>query len=408
MNLSLYIAKRYIFSRKRHQVINIISGVAVAGVALATAAMVCTLSVFNGFLGVVEEQFTAMDPDIKIVASQGKVLDMNDPAIVRVASLGQVEMVSYCVEDLALVKYGGKQVMATIKGVDSNFMLLSGLRSALYGNGEITLHDELNSYAIMGAELMHQLNCGIYFTAPLEVYAPNRKGKVNLTVPASNFKKGSLLSSGLVFMVNQPKYDANCIITSDIFARSIFRRAGNEATSMEIKVRQGENVQDTEREIENILGNGYVVQNRYEQQRDIYKVMQVEKLISYIFLSFILLVACFNIIGSLSMLMIEKRDNMNTLRSLGAEDSVIANVFVFEGCMISALGAVAGIAIGLLLCLLQQELGIISMGGGDNFSVDSYPVAVEAADIAMVFITVLLVGFMAVWLPVRLLTRKFI
>lgn len=408
MNLSLYIAKRYIFSRKRHQVINIISGVAVAGVALATVAMVCTLSVFNGFQGVVAKQFTAMDPDVKVTVAQGKSFDKNSGAVAQVAALPSVSAVSFSVEDVAMVQYGGRQVMATIKGVDESFCRMSGIGDILYGNGELILCDGINSYAIMGAELMQQLNCGVYFTTPLEVFAPNRKGKVNLTIPASNFKRAKLLSSGLVFMLNQPKYDAGYIITSDIFAREIFRRGGNEVTSMDIKVRDGEDIEDVKETIASILGDGFVVQDRYEQQRDIYKVMQVEKLISYIFLSFILLVACFNIIGSLSMLIIEKRDNMNTLRSLGADTSVISNIFVFEGCIISAAGAVSGVILGLLLCLLQQQFGFISMGGGDDFVVSSYPVEVEFADVALVFVTVLAVGFMAVWLPVKALTKRFI
>lgn len=408
MNLSLYIAKRYIFSRKRHQVINIISGVAVAGVALATVAMVCTLSVFNGFQGVVAKQFTAMDPDVKITVAQGKSFDKNSGAVAQVAALPSVSAVSFSVEDVAMVQYGGRQVMATIKGVDDSFCRMSGIGDVLYGNGELILYDDINSYAVMGAELMQQLNCGVYFTTPLEVFAPNRKGKVNLTIPASNFKKAKLLSSGLVFMLNQPKYDAGYIITSDIFAREIFRRGENEVTSMDIKVRDGEDIDEVKEAIASILGDGFVVQDRYEQQRDIYKVMQVEKLISYIFLSFMLLVACFNIIGSLSMLIIEKRDNMNTLRSLGADTSVISNIFVFEGCIISAAGAVSGVLLGLLLCLLQQQFGFISMGGGDDFVVSSYPVEVEFADVALVFVTVLAVGFMAVWLPVKALTKRFI
>lgn len=408
MNLSLYIAKRYIFSRKRHQVINIISGVAVAGVALATVAMVCTLSVFNGFQGVVAKQFTAMDPDVKVTVAQGKSFDKNSDAVAQVAALPSVSAVSFSVEDVAMVQYGGRQVMATIKGVDESFCRMSGIGDILYGNGELVLYDGINSYAIMGAELMQQLNCGVYFTTPLEVFAPNRKGKVNLTIPASNFKRAKLLSSGLVFMLNQPKYDAGYIITSDIFAREIFRRGGNEVTSMDIKVRDGEDIDEVKENVASILGEGFVVQDRYEQQRDIYKVMQVEKLISYIFLSFILLVACFNIIGSLSMLIIEKRDNMNTLRSLGADTSVISNIFVFEGCIISAAGAVSGVILGLLFCLLQQQFGFISMGGGDDFVVSSYPVEVEFADVALVFVTVLAVGFMAVWLPVKALTKRFI
>ena len=192
MNLSLYIAKRYLFSKQRHQVINIISGVAVAGVALATAAMICTLSVFNGFQSVVEGQFTALDPDIKVVPAVGKSFNTTTLAVDSVRSMPQLAVVSFSVEDKAMAQYNGRQVMITLKGLDHNFLELTDLANSLYGRGKPLLQDSLNSYAILGAELMHSLNCGIYFTAPLEVYAPNRGEKVNLTIPARNFKKGIL------------------------------------------------------------------------------------------------------------------------------------------------------------------------------------------------------------------------
>lgn len=407
MNLSLYIAKRYIFSKKRHQVINIISGVAVAGVALATAAMICTLSVFNGFQAFVAGQFTAMDPEVKIVATEGKSFLINN-AMDSVCALPQIDVVSYSVEDKAMVQYGGKQIMVTLKGVDDNFPKLTNIEKALYGNGDFVLQDELNSYAVPGAALIQELNCGINFVRPLEIIVPNRNGKINLTMPALSFKKSGLMSSDLVFVVNQSKYDANYILTSIDFVRKVFRRDVNEVTSVELKVKAGENVEKVKKSIKKILGDDFVVMNRYEQQQDIYKVMQVEKLIAYLFLSFILLVACFNIIGALSMLIIEKRDNMNTLRNFGADNKTIANIFIFEGCLISSIGAVVGILLGLSLCLVQQEYGIITTGGGAGFIMDSYPMEVQAGDVVMVFVTVLVAGFMAVWLPVRYLTKKFV
>ena len=408
MNLSLYIAKRYLFSKQRHQVINIISAVAVAGVALATAAMICTLSVFNGFRNVVADQFTAMDPDIKVVPAVGKSFSSATAEFDSVRLLPQLAVVSFSVEDKVMAQYNGRQVMATLKGVEDNFLELTDIENALYGRGNPVLKDNLNSYAILGGELMHSLNCGIYFASPLEIYAPNRGEKVNLTLPARNFKKGVLHSSGLVFAVNQPVYDANYILTSVDFARKMFRRGANEATAMEIKVKDGADVAKVKSEIEHILGSDFLVLDRYEQQRDVYKVMQVEKLISYVFLTFILLVACFNIIGSLSMLIIEKRDNMNTLRSFGADNKIISNIFVFEGVIVSFVGAVVGILLGLVLCLAQQEFGLISTGGSGDFIMDSYPVRVIWSDILVVFATVLVTGVVAVWLPVRILTKRYV
>lgn len=408
MNLSLYIAKRYLFSKKSHQVINIISGVAIAGIALATAAMICTLSVFNGFRSLVAEQFTAFDPDIKITAAKGKSFISDSPEILRTAALDGIQAVSFGIEDKALVVYEGKQVMATIKGVDNNFTALTNIEQALYGNGKFILQDSLNSYAVIGAELSGALGCGLWPVTPLEVYAPNRGKKINLTMPARNFKKELLHSSGLIFAVNQPEYDASYIITSNDFARRLFRRNGNEVTYMDIKAKENADIADLKNRIEELLGEEYKVHDRYEQQDDVYKVMQIEKLISYIFLAFILLVACFNIVGSLSMLIIEKRDNMDTLSSMGADRNTISNIFVYEGIIISAIGAVTGIAGGLGLCLLQQHCGVLSMGDAGSFVVDSYPVEVHLNDIATTFITVLAVGITAVWLPVRILTRKAI
>lgn len=408
MNLSLYIANRYLFSKKSHQVINIISGVAIVGIALATAAMICTLSVFNGFQSLVAKQFTAFDPDIKITAAKGKSFLGDSPEIAKVTALNGIHTVSFGVEDKALVVHSGKQVMATVKGVDSGFTRLTSIEDVLYGDGEFILQDSMNSYAVMGAELLRELGCGIHSAAPLEVYAPNRGKKINLTMPARNFKKEQLHLPGLIFAVNQPKYDAAYIITSIDFARKLFRRNGNEATYMDIKAVEGTDIATLKKDIAASLGEGYTIQDRYEQQNDIYRVMQIEKLISYIFLAFIMLVACFNIVGSLSMLIIEKRDNMETLRSMGAERNTISNIFVYEGIIISAIGAVAGVAGGLALCLLQQHCGVLSMGDAGSFVVDSYPVEVHLNDVVTTFITVLAVGVTAVWLPVRILTRKAI
>ena len=409
MNLSLYIAKRYLFSKKSHQVINIISGVAIAGIALATAAMVCTLSVFNGFQSVVAKQFSAFDADIRITAASGKVITTDAPEIDKVTEMTDIASFSFCVEGKAMVSYGGRQAMATIKGVDSNFASLTEIDNALYGPGEFVLDDGVNDYAVLGGGLTRILNCGVLFTTPLDVYVPNRQGNINLTIPARNFKKSELHSTGLVFILNQPEYDSEYIITSDSYARNIFRREANEATSMELKLRSGANGARAKKEIEKILGTDYTVQDRYEQQESVYKVMQVEKMISYIFLTFILMVACFNIIGSLAMLIIEKRENMKTLRSLGAENKTIANIFVFEGAIISAIGAVAGIIAGVALSLAQQYFGFISMGGtSGDFVVESYPVEIVPGDVAIIFATVIIVGFVTVWLPVKALTKKYV
>lgn len=409
MNLSLYIARRYLFSKKSHQVINIISGVAVAGVALATMAMVCTLSVFNGFTDIVARQFTAFDSELKITASNGKTFNRNNENIRKIESLPGIQTVTAIIEDKAMIQYGGRQVMATIKGVEENFVQLTEIEHALHGNGSFVLQDSTFSYAVLGAELISNLNCGIYFTTPLEIYAPKRGSRVNITNPAANFKKDYLHSSGLVFVTNQSKYDANYILTSIDFTRKIFAREEGEVSSVELRFKADTDKKQLEKEIKYILGNDYTVENRYEQQKDIFKIMEIEKFISYIFLSFIMLVACFNIIGSLSMLIIDKKKDVETLRALGANDKLITRIFVTEGAMISFAGASLGVILGIIICLAQQHFGLLTFGdAASEFVVSSYPVRLITSDIITVLATVIIVGLFAVALPARTLIKRIL
>ena len=378
MNVPVFIARRYLLSKKSHNAINVISGISVCGVALATLALVCTLSVFNGFQDVVATFFTAFDPQLKITATTGKVFDASDRNIQAVRDLPEVAVFSQVLEDNAMVQYKDRQMMATIKGVEDNYEELTPIDSIFFGRGNPTLHDDVADYAIPGVELVSALNTGISFLDPLNVYAPKRGSKVNMANPTSSFCTEQLFSSGLVFAVNQQKYDASYIITSIQFARKLFQYE-NEVSSVALRLTSSAQVSKTKKKIQQLLGNGYKVQDRYEQQSDTFRIMKVEKLISYIFLTFILVIACFNVIGSLSMLIIDKRDDVVTLRNLGANDQLIRRIFLMEGWMISFVGAVVGIILGLLLCFIQQTFGILSLGGGSGagFVVDAYPVSVH-------------------------------
>ena len=410
MNLSFYIAKRYLFSKKSHNAINVISGVSVCGVALATLALVCTLSVFNGFQDLVATFFTAFDPELKITAASGKVFDAYDERIEKLRKLSEIEVFSESLEDNAMVQYNGKQAMVVIKGVEDNFNQLTAIDSILYGRGEMVLYDEIVDYAIPGVELTSILGTGIRFLDPLEVYAPKRGTQINVANPASSFNVSYLHSSGLVFAVNQQKYDASYIITSLKFARDLFQY-DTEVSSIELKLKEGVDTDAFAHKIGGILGNDFVVQNRYEQQADTFRIMQVEKLISYVFLTFILLVACFNVIGSLSMLIIEKKNDVVTLRALGADDQLISRIFLFEGCLISFLGALVGVVLGLTLCLVQQEFGILTLGSGASagaFVVDAYPVSVHWQDVVLILVTVLVIGFFSVLYPVKFFSRRLL
>ncbi|MDM8207762.1 FtsX-like permease family protein [Bacteroides gallinaceum] len=405
MNFPFYIARRYLFSKKSHNAINVISAISICGVALATLALVCTLSVFNGFQDLVSTFFTAFDPQLKIVPASGKVFDGKDKRIQLLRNIPEVALMCESVEDNALVQYQGKQAMAVVKGMEDNFDELTPIDTILFGRGELLLHDEVVDYAIPGVQLLASLGTGVRFLDPLEIYAPKRGAKVNMANPAASFNSGNLFSSGLVFAVNQEKYDGSYIITSLQFARKLFQYT-DEVSAVNLKLVAGADVDAVKRKIENVLGNDFRVLDRYEQQADTFRIMEIEKLISYLFLTFILMIACFNVIGSLSMLIIDKRDDAATLRNLGADERQIFRIFLFEGRMITFIGAVSGIVLGVLLCWLQQRFGLISLGSSGSFIVDAYPVSVHWEDIVLIFVTVVAVGFLSVWYPVRYLFKK--
>lgn len=407
MNFPFYIARRYLFSKKSHNAINVISTISVCGVALATLALICTLSVFNGFQDLVASFFTAFDSELKITVTHGKVFDGQDPRVLRLKQLPEVAVYSESLEDNAMVQYQGKQAMAVIRGVEDNFDRLTPIDSILFGRGDLMLHDEVVDYAIPGIQLLSALGSGIRFLDPLEIYAPKRGAKVNIANPSTAFVTGNLFSSGLVFAVNQEKYDAAYILTSLEFARRLFQYT-TEVSAVNLRLLPGTDIETVKEKIQKQLGKDFRVQDRYEQQADTYRIMRVEKLISYLFLTFILIIACFNVIGSLSMLIIDKREDVGTLRNLGASDNQIVRIFLFEGRMISFFGAFIGVVLGLLLCWVQQEFGIIKLGSSGSFVVDAYPVSVEAMDVIVVFVTVLVVGFLSVWYPVRYLSKRLL
>lgn len=408
-NFPYYIARRYLFSKKSHNAINIISIISVCGVAFTTMALVCTLSVFNGFQDLVASFFTSFDPQLKIIPVEGKVFYKDDPAIRQLRNDKDIALFSECLEDNALAIYRNRQVMVHIKGVGDQFSELTDIDKLLYGDGSFVLHADVLQYGVPGIRLANSLGLGAYFEEPLQIYAPKKGAQINLSNPAASFSQSELYSSGVVFSVNQEKYDNNYILTSIDFARNLFDQP-DMVSSIDLKLREGVDVDQAKSRIQLLLGEErFKVLDRYEQQADIFRIMRVEKLIAYIFLTFILLIACFNIIGSVSMLIIDKKDDVRTLRNLGANDNQIIRIFLYEGRMISAFGAVIGLISGLGLCWLQQTYGLIKMGSSEGmFLVDAYPVSVYWGDLLLVFITVLLIGFAALWYPIRYLGRRLI
>ncbi|MBC8592923.1 ABC transporter permease [Oscillospiraceae bacterium N12] len=408
MNLPFYIARRYLFSKKKHNAINIISAISVCGVALATLALVCTLSVFNGFQDMVAGLFTAFDPELKITIREGKVFDGQDERIRAIRTLPEVSVFTETLEENAMVQYKDRQTMAVIKGVEDNFEDLTAIDSILYGAGDFLLHDSIVDYGVMGIELVSTLGTGIQFVDPLQIYTPKRNVKVNMANPASSFNMDYLFSPGAVFVVNQQKYDSRYILTSLDFVRRMLDYT-SEVSAVELRLKPDASLSSVKSKIASMLGDEFLVQDRYEQQADVFRIMEIEKLISYLFLTFILMIACFNVIGSLSMLILDKKEDVVTLRNLGADDRLIRRIFLFEGRLISLFGALIGIVLGLGLCFIQQKFGLITLGGGGGqFIVDAYPVSVHFWDVVLVFVTVLSVGFLSVWYPVRYLSKRLL
>lgn len=408
MNYRLFIARRYLFSRKSHHAINIISGISVAGVAIATMAMVCTLSVFNGFRDLVAGLFTAFDPQLRVTLTEGSSVSQDDEALQRLRRHPDVKVYTPVMEGQALVVQDRRQQVVTVMGVADNFPEQASINNILYGDGSFCLHADVLEYGVLGLRLAARLGLPANFPDPLQVYAPKRGERVNMANPLSSFNHDELQSPGVVFNVQQSRYDDNYIITSLGFAQRLFDQRGR-ITSVELRLRDGVSLSSAKRELRQLLGSRFQVQDRFEQQADVFRIMRIEKLISFVFLTFILLIACFNIIGSLSMLMIDKRQDVRTLRSLGATDGQVCDIFMLEGRMISLAGAAVGLLLGLALCWLQQEFGLISMGSSaGSFIVEAYPVSVHVGDLVIVFLTVLVVGWAAVWWPVRYLSRRLL
>ncbi|MCC8152913.1 MAG: ABC transporter permease [Tannerellaceae bacterium] len=399
MNVPFYIAKRYLLTKKSQNAINIISLISVGGVIIATVALVCALSVYNGFHDLITLQFSGLDPELKITPATGKVFDPDSPEFRQIKFMPEVEVFSEVLQENALIRYRDRQEVATIKGVDDNFGHLIPIDSILL-EGRFALREDIVDYTTMGIGLASTLGVRAGFSNPVEIYAPKRDEQVNLTNPATSFTIEYAYVAG-VFMINQPEYDQSYMLVPLALARELFRYE-KEVSAIEIKLKENVDKENTKRIIQSILGDSFTVKDRYQQQEAVYKMMQIEKWMTYLILCFILSIAVFNIVGSLCMLMIEKQNDVKTLRHLGANDSFIRRIFLLEGWMISGAGTLIGITIGLLLCYLQTTFGLIQLGQtAGAFVIEAYPVKVILSDILTVFLTVSTIGFIASWYPVR-------
>ena len=408
-NFSFYVARRYMFSKKSVGAINVISFISVAGVAVGTMALVIVLSVFNGFHDLVASLFTNFDPQIEVVPVKGKTINADAPELDRIRHLDFVDVATDVVEDQAIAVYGDRQRMVTVMGVDENFDQLTNISDILYGDGDFTLRVANLYFGVPGIRLAQDLGLGARWADYLKIYAPVRRGQLtDLDTPTDGFVVDSLLSPGVVYAVNQNKYDRDRIITSIYFARQLFDQDGM-LSSLQLRLKPGTDLGAAKKEIKAAAGEMFRVLDRFEQQADTFRIMQIEKVLAYVFLTFILIVACFNIISSLSMLIIDKKNDINTLHNLGANDRQIVSIFLYEGRIISAVGALIGIGLGLALCGLQQAFGFVKMGeSSGTFIVNAYPVSVHYWDVLVVFITVILIGWAASWIPARRLRKQIL
>ncbi len=406
MKLQLFIALRYLFSKKTHNIINLISTICAGGVCIATIALVCTLSVYNGFQQLISGIFNVFDPDLKISLVDGKTFSPETSELQTVKTLNFIEHYCPVLEDNALIRNKERQTSTTIKGVAPNYVLMISSDSIMM-EGEFVLEQEGTAYAVIGGALADQIESSSQFIRPISLYAPIHNSNVNLANPEKSFHIQHYYLSG-IYATGQIEVDSKYTFLPLVSAQELFGY-DDDVTSIELKLKKGTDVKKAEKEIADLVGERFNVQNKEEQHEDFYKMMKVEKWITFLILIFILLIAVFNVIGSLTMLIIEKEKDIITLHNLGATEKMIQQIFLLEGWLISIVGAVAGLIIGVTLCLLQQYFGFIKLSDSANenaFIVNAYPVQVEMPDILLILATILLIGLLVAWFPTRYINSK--
>ena len=400
MRFEWSIAWRYLFSRKRVNAINIVSGVSAAAVAVVAAAMICVLSVMNGFGSVIEHMFSQFDPQLKVESCDGKPFRTDAPEIQLLRSHQDISYVSEVFESTAMLRYNDKQTPVQLMGVDSLFAKATSVDSIIV-DGDFLVRDEGGfERMVLGRGVASTLGVGAHFVEPLYIYAPKRVGRINMMRPDKSLLREHAFVSG-VFAVNQIQYDDHVVLVSLPLARRLFEYDSLTVTSLNIHLNEPASVEHTQRELQALSGDDYLVLNRYEQQEDFFRMFGVEKLLTALLLVFILLVASFNIISSLTMLIIDKREDIRILSNLGANPRQIRRIFLLEGWLISILGVIAGIVTGVTICLLQQHYGFLKLGSGEDYILPAYPVMLVWSDVLFVAATVLLLGFLAAWYPTR-------
>ncbi|MCQ2342984.1 MAG: ABC transporter permease [Paludibacteraceae bacterium] len=400
MDVRFKIAWRYLWGKKSHNAINIVSGVSAAAVMVVTAAMICVLSVMNGFGKVIEGMFSQFDPDLRITAKEGLCFNADDTLFSSLQSMDRILVYSEEVEGTVLVEYNDRQLPAVIKGVDAQFEQLTHIDSIIV-DGKYAVREGDYYCTVMGVGLSNLLGVGTHFVSPLHLYAPKRTQHVNMLRPENSFNRNTCYMAG-IFEVDQVQYDDRVMLVALPLARQMFDYDEHTVTSIALKIDgQGKDFRRIKKDIQRLLGDGFVVQDRYEQQADFFRILKIEKWLTALLMVFILLIASFNVIGSLTMLILDKKNDIKVLHDLGADNSLIQHIFLLEGWLISSLGALLGTLLGVAVCLLQEHFGLVKLGDGSQYVLSAYPVHVALWDIVMVLVAVLAIGFVAAYYPSR-------
>ena len=405
MKLILQIALKFLFGKKTKGIINTISTISIVGVGVGSLALLIVLSVFNGLHGLIGSLYGSFDPDFKVIATEGKFFSIDSLNIQEICDIEDVLQISPVVQDNALLKYNQRRVTGIVMGVDTTFSQVSLLDSIIV-DGKFNIKDDFGYGGAIGFELADQLNVRPTFMTPLAIYVPQRNKKISLSRPDEAFNTHYVHPKG-IFMVKQKEYDSQYLIIDIELARRLFEYKPSEVSYLAIGLKPNASVEGVQQKIEEIVGKAYHVKNRQQQHASFYKMMGVEKLMSYLILCFILIIATFNLIGTMSMLIFDKKEGIKTLKSIGADKKMITRIFLVEGWLISLIGVVSGVALGIILVLAQEHLGLIKFAGGGNFVVDAYPVKLLLSDIVITIVTVSTIGFLATLYPVKVIVRNY-
>jgi lipoprotein-releasing system permease protein len=392
-----------LFSKKKQNIINIISAISVAGIIVGTMALVIVLSVFNGFNSLIENFFSNFDPDLKISATHGKMFVPSDSRFEEIKNLPGVVHYAEVIEEVALLKYGNQQYPAIVKGVPANYSSYTNI-DTLIVDGIFMLEDRGMDYAVVGQGVAYNLGLGLSFVDPIRIFVPKkgRKATINL---ARSLNFDYIFPAGVFSVLEE--IDSKYMIVPYHFAANLFE-SENRVSAVELGIGSNVNAKKLQKQIQEILGDSFHVKNKYQQHDLIFRTMKTEKWASYLILVFILIVASFNMLGSLSMLIIDKKEDLFILRSMGADSKLIRKIFLFEGWLISFFGAVIGSLLGIFVCWLQIKFEIVTLPGAGSFIISAYPVKIIISDILLILGIVLAIGFIASWYPVRFISHQFL